>query len=209
MQLNVPVIGILRGVDAGWFGEVMAASFAAGLEAIEVTMNTPGAEKIVAAHREKVPAGRLLGMGTIRNIEEARRAADSGAMFLVSPNLDEAVIAFARRRGIPMVAGALTPTEVYRARRAGADLIKVFPCAALGGPGYIRALRGPFDDIPLVAVGGVTLDNLADYRAAGAWGVGAGPAMFGAEALGQRDIEAVARHTAQFISRCRAVFDRV
>ena len=121
MQLDVPVIGILRGVDAAFFGEIMAASFLAGLQAIEITMNTRQADRIVSDYRHSVPQGKLLGMGTVRNLEEARKAHAAGAMFLVTPNCDEGVIEYARGRDIPIIAGALTPTEAYAAWRAGAD----------------------------------------------------------------------------------------
>ncbi|MBA3007746.1 MAG: hypothetical protein KJ900_10725 [Proteobacteria bacterium] len=92
MELEVPVIGILRGVEGDFFGDIMQVSFAAGLLAMEITMNTPDAEEIVQRYRPGVPAGRLLGMGTIRNLDEARRAVAAGAMFLVTPNLDTVVI---------------------------------------------------------------------------------------------------------------------
>lgn len=115
MELEVPAIGILRGVEGDFFGEVMQISFAAGLTAMEVTMNTPDAEKMVREYRPAVPTGKLLGMGTIRNLEEARRGVAAGAMFLVTPNLDTGVIEYAKKEGIPIVTGALTPTEVYTA----------------------------------------------------------------------------------------------
>lgn len=204
MKLDIPVIGILRGIDADFFGEVMAASFAHGLQAIEVTFNTAGAEGIVSRYRAAVPPGKLLGMGTIRNLEEARAAAAAGAMFMVTPNLDSTVIEFAHAQNIPIIAGALTPTEVYAAWQAGADMIKVFPCGSLGGPRYIRELRGPFDRIPLVAVGGVTLDNLAEYFAAGAGAVGVSTSLFGKEALQRRDSGQLGEHVRKFIEQCPA-----
>lgn len=202
MKLDMPVIGILRGIDADFFGEVLAMSFANGLQAIEVTINTSGAEEMVSRYRGKVPPGNLLGMGTVRDLEEARRAVAAGAMFLVTPNLEPKVIEFANRQDIPIIAGALTPTEVYGAWRAGADMVKVFPCGALGGSRYIRELRGPFDQIPLVAVGGVSLDNLGDYFAAGARAVGVSTSLFGREALRNRDIERIGKHVKKFIEQC-------
>jgi 2-dehydro-3-deoxyphosphogluconate aldolase/(4S)-4-hydroxy-2-oxoglutarate aldolase len=205
LGLEVPVIGILRGVDGDFFGELMAAAFGEGLQAIEVTMNTPGAERIVARYRPTVPDGRLLGMGTIRNPEEARRAVAAGAMFLVTPNFDPEVIGLARKSGVPVVAGALTPTEVHAAWQAGADLIKVFPCGSLGGPRYIRELRGPFAHIPMAAVGGVTLANLREYFAAGAAAVGVGASLFGKEALAGKNIPEIAAHVKIFIEQCRAI----
>jgi 2-dehydro-3-deoxyphosphogluconate aldolase/(4S)-4-hydroxy-2-oxoglutarate aldolase len=209
MELKVPVIGILRGVESDFFGEIMQTSFAAGLTALEVTMNTPDAEKIVQRYRSAVPDGRLLGMGTIRNLEEAKRGVDAGAMFLVTPNLDLKVIEYAKAEGIPIVAGALTPTEVYAAWSAGADLIKVFPCGAMGGPQYIKELRGPFDQLRLVAVGGVDLANLTEYFAAGATAVGVSTSLFGAGALREKDLALLGQNVKNFIVHCRSAKDRV
>lgn len=205
MELEVPVIGILRGVEGDFFGEVMQISFAAGLTAMEVTMNTPDAEKIVAEYRPAVPSGKLLGMGTIRNLEEARRAVAAGAMFLVTPNLDLSVIEYAKAETIPIVAGALTPTEVYTAWAAGADLVKVFPCGAMGGPQYIKDLLGPFDHLRLVAVGGVSLANLPDYFAAGAAAVGVSTSLFGAKALREKDLSQIGHNVKLFIDTCSPI----
>jgi 2-dehydro-3-deoxyphosphogluconate aldolase/(4S)-4-hydroxy-2-oxoglutarate aldolase len=202
MQLDVPVIGILRGIGADVFGPLMQASFAAGLQAIEVTMNTPGAEEIIAGNIDNVPSGKFLGMGTLRNLAEAERAYKAGAMFFVTPNLDLDVIGFARSKDIPVIAGGLTPTEVYRAWDAGASIVKVFPCRSLGGPQYIRELRGPFDHIPLVAVGGVTLDNVGEYLQAGATGVGVGLSLFGKQAVADKDWDAVRQNVERFIQCC-------
>jgi len=209
MKLEVPVIGILRGVEADFFGEVMQISFAAGLTALEVTMNTPNAEEMVGEYRSAVPDGKLLGMGTIRNLEEAARAVAAGAMFLVTPNLDTRVIEYAKAEGIPIVAGALTPTEVYAAWAAGADLIKVFPCGAMGGPQYLKDLRGPFDRLRLVAVGGVSLANLGEYFAAGATAVGVSTSLFGAKALREKNLGQIGENVKIFIEHCRQAKDRV
>ena len=209
MELNVPVIGILRGVEGDFFGEVMQISFAAGLTAMEVTMNTPGAEEIVWKYRPAVPAGRLLGMGTIRNLEEARRAVGAGAMFLVTPNLDTGVIEYATKEGIPIIAGALTPTEVYSAWSAGAELVKVFPCGAMGGPQYLKDLRGPFDQIKLAAVGGVSLANLSEYFGAGAAAVGVSTSLFGAKALREKNLGQIGQNVKNFIEHCPSGKDRV
>ncbi|MFA6464384.1 MAG: hypothetical protein WCT30_01430 [Desulfurivibrionaceae bacterium] len=209
MELDIPVIGILRGVEGDFFGEVMQISFAAGLTAMEVTMNTPGAEEIVREYRPAVPDGKLLGMGTIRNLEEARRAVGAGAMFLVTPSLDLGVIEYAKAEGIPIVAGALTPTEVYAAWSAGADLVKVFPCGAMGGPQYLKDLLGPFDHIRLAAVGGVSLANLQEYFAAGAAAVGVSTSLFGGKALREKNLEQIGHNVKNFIEHCRDAKDRV
>jgi 2-dehydro-3-deoxyphosphogluconate aldolase/(4S)-4-hydroxy-2-oxoglutarate aldolase len=198
-DLKVPVIGILRGVDGPFFKRLMAASFAAGLQAIEVTMNTEGAEEMIAANRPLVPEGKLLGAGTVRTRAEAERALAAGAMFLVTPNLDAEVVECARSRKVPVIAGAMTPTEVHAAWKAGAAMVKVFPCGAVGGPRYIRELRGPFEEIPLVAVGGVSRDNVADYFVAGARAVGVSASLFGKAALAERDLDELTVNVKDFI----------
>jgi len=178
----------------------MDAAFKAGLQAIEGTTNTDHALEMVADQISRVPHGRYLGMGTIRNLEEAKQAVDAGAMFLVSPNTDTAVIEFARQRDVTIVAGAFTPTEVYTAWSAGADMIKVFPCGQLG-PGYIRELLGPYDRIPLVAVGGVTADNVTGYLRAGARAVGVGSSLFGKDAISRQRPEEIIDNVKHFISK--------
>lgn len=202
LQLEIPVIGILRGISADEFRNIMQTSFAAGLQAIEVTMNTQDAERIVAANRAHVPAGCYLGLGTVRNVEEAQRAYEAGAMFFVTPNLDSRVMEFARSKTIPVIAGALTPSEIYKAWAAGATMVKVFPSRALGGPAYIRELRGPFDSIPLVAVGGVTITNVSEYLQAGANAVGVGISLFGEQAVKNGDWNTVGRNVQELVQRC-------
>lgn len=201
MKLDVPVIGILRGVDAAFFRSVMDTSFGSGLQAIEITMNTDQALEIVSLNRSSVPSGRLLGMGTIRNLVEAKKAVEAGAMFLVTPNTDMTVIEYAKLNSVPVISGALTPTEVYTAWSAGADMVKVFPCRPFG-PEYIRELRGPYDQIPLVAVGGVDLNNMCEYFAAGARAVGAGTSLFGRKALMEHDLEEIGKNVKKFIALC-------
>jgi 2-dehydro-3-deoxyphosphogluconate aldolase/(4S)-4-hydroxy-2-oxoglutarate aldolase len=202
MQLDVPVIGILRGIGADEFRPLMQAAFKAGLQAIELTFNTCAAEQIVADNKERIPAGKYLGMGTIRNLEEAQKAYEAGAMFFVTPNLDTEVIEYARSKSIPVIAGALTPSEVYKAWAAGAAMVKVFPCRSLGGPLYIRELRGPFERIPLVAVGGVTIENVREYLKAGATAVGVGISLFGEHAVTAADWDRVQENVKEFLKNC-------
>lgn len=197
-----PVVGILRGVSPERFGNIMKASFDAGLEAIEVTMNTPGAPGIIEKSRKDVAKGKWLGMGTIRNVSEAQIAYDAGAMFFVTPNMDTAVIAFAVSRHIPIIAGALTPTEVYAAWNAGADMVKVFP-AGVFGPKYIQDLHGPYDSLPLVAVGGVSFSNVKEYLDSGAAAVGVGNSLFGGQALKDGSWSDIGDHVRKFIQQCQ------
>jgi 2-dehydro-3-deoxyphosphogluconate aldolase / (4S)-4-hydroxy-2-oxoglutarate aldolase len=196
VKLDVPVIGILRGVTPDFFPHLLQAAFRAGLQAVEVTMNTIGACDMVRDNLRLVPDGCFLGIGTVRNQEEARQAVAAGAMFLVAPNTDVEVIGYARSHGIPIAAGAYTPTEVYRAWSAGADMVKVFPCP---GPKYIQDLLGPMEEVPLVAVGGVRRDNLQGFLDAGAVAVGVGNSLFGPEVLQGRDAEGVYRHMCAYL----------
>jgi len=140
-------------------------------------------------------------MGTIRNREEAEKAVDAGAMFLVTPNTDSGVIEYAVSRSVPVIAGALTPTEVYTAWSAGAAMIKIFPCRPFG-PQYIRELHGPFEQIPLVAVGGVDTGNIKEYFASGVRAVGASTSLFGRQALAERNLDEIAKNVNTFISLC-------
>jgi 2-dehydro-3-deoxyphosphogluconate aldolase/(4S)-4-hydroxy-2-oxoglutarate aldolase len=201
MELTVPVIGILRGVDEGFFPDLMTAAFDAGLQAIEVTMNTAGVERMVGKNLARVPRGNYLGIGTVRNAEEAKRAVHAGASFIVTPNTAPRVIEYARGRNVPVIAGAFSPTEVYTAWASGAWMVKVFPCGLLG-PAYIRELRGPFDEIDLVAVGGVTVENLADYFDAGVRAVGASSALFGKAALREKDLRKLSENVRKFVGAC-------
>ncbi len=208
MVSDALVIGILRGIEPGFFKEVMHASFGAGLRAIEVTMNTEKAEKMVSSLIPEVPPGKLLGMGTIRNMDEARRAKDAGAMFMVTPNVDPEVIEYAKSCNMPIISGALTPTEVYRTWSAGADMVKVFPCQAFG-PRYIKDLLGPFDEIKLAAVGGVSIANLNDYFKAGVRAVGVSTSLFGSKALKEKDIETLAGNVKVFMDHCVRAADGI
>lgn len=198
LHLEVPVIGILRGIDRLFFPELMLNAFQSGLEAIEVTMNTRDGLEMIAENRPNVPPGKLLGMGTICTLDDAKQAIDAGAMFLVTPNLNLEVIHYATSQKVPVVAGALTPSEIYQAWSHGAAMIKVFPCQVMGGPKYIKELRGPFDSIPLVAVGGVSTDNLKAYFQAGANGVGVSSSLFGKEALALKNIEVISTNVKKF-----------
>jgi 2-dehydro-3-deoxyphosphogluconate aldolase/(4S)-4-hydroxy-2-oxoglutarate aldolase len=148
-----------------------------GVELVELTLTTPGALDAVTRFRNSNP-GLPLGMGSVRTGPEARRAIDAGATFLVTPTFQPKVLKEARRSGIPVACGAMTPTEVDTAFQRGADLIKIFPAATLGGAQYLRELLAPMPDLPLAPTGGVTLDSVGSYRKAGAVGLGVGSALF-------------------------------
>ncbi|TMO72631.1 2-dehydro-3-deoxyphosphogluconate aldolase [Pseudoalteromonas sp. S3785] len=141
----------------------------AGINALEITSNTPGFEQEIAKARAAYK-NTLIGAGTIINTALAQQAIDAGAQFLVTPNTNQAVVELAHRHGLPVLMGALTPTDVANAIDYGADIIKVFPAGSMG-VNYFKALTGPFSDVPLMPVGGINLDNLTDWFEAGACAV--------------------------------------
>jgi 2-dehydro-3-deoxyphosphogluconate aldolase/(4S)-4-hydroxy-2-oxoglutarate aldolase len=172
---EAPIIAIVRRpkVDPARCIEHL---FQAGIRLIEITMDTAGAVEVLEAQRSRVPAGALLGAGTVTDVARAEAALAAGATFLVTPNLNFEVIKTARAHGILVMPGAMTPTEIWNAAAAGADYVKVFPASALG-PGYFRELRGPLAEIPLMASGGINAENAAEFIAFGVDALGLGGAL--------------------------------
>jgi 2-dehydro-3-deoxyphosphogluconate aldolase/(4S)-4-hydroxy-2-oxoglutarate aldolase len=169
-----------------------------GVPIVEITMTVPGAVEVIRELVETRPT-LLVGAGTILDEQSARLCADAGAQFLVTPGFDPATVAAAQQRDLLIIAGALTPSEIMAASKAGTDFVKLFPCGSLGGPKYIQALRGPFPLVPLVPTGGVNLDNAGDYIRAGAAALGIGGEMIANEALRTRDGEAITKLTSLFV----------
>lgn len=175
------VVAIGRGVSAAAAPAIAEALAAGGVRAFELTLNEPEADALRAIEAVAAVGADLdleLGAGTVLSIDAARRAVDAGATFLVMPHLDPDIVAWAAMFDIPAFPGCATPTEVLAAWRAGAAAVKVFPASSVG-PAFIRELRGPFPDIPLLPTGGVTLENAPAFMAAGAIGVGMGGWLLG------------------------------
>ena len=168
------IIPVVRAPSAGDALAAVDAMHAGGIDIIELTMTVPSAIQVIQAVVERYGDRVVTGAGTVLDGETARACILAGARFIVSPIVDEPTIRVCRTYGIPMIAGALTPTEVVQAWRAGADLVKVFPCGAVGGASYIKALRAPLPQVELVPTGGVTVATVADFISAGAFAVGAG-----------------------------------
>jgi len=150
--------------------------FQAGIRLVEITMDTAGAVDILTSFRSRVPSDALLGAGTVTDVGRAEAALAAGATFLVTPNLNLDVIRIARAHRVPIMPGAMTPTEIWNAAAAGADYVKVFPASTLG-PGFFREIRGPFGHIPLMATGGVNLENARDFITFGVDALGVGGAL--------------------------------
>ncbi|WP_110590243.1 bifunctional 4-hydroxy-2-oxoglutarate aldolase/2-dehydro-3-deoxy-phosphogluconate aldolase [Microbacterium suaedae] len=167
------VFAVLRAPSAGCAIDAIAALVRGGITGIEVTYSTPDAPRVIREAAARHGSEIVLGAGTVTTEEEAERAAEAGAEFLVSPGTRPAVARAMRGTGCVTMTGALTPSEVMEATELGVDIVKIFP-ASLGGPSFVKALRGPFPDVSIMPTGGVTADNLADWFAAGAVAVGAG-----------------------------------
>jgi 2-dehydro-3-deoxyphosphogluconate aldolase / (4S)-4-hydroxy-2-oxoglutarate aldolase len=175
----VPLVAILRAAGAGRFLEVGRVLYEAGVRGIEVTLTSEGALEAFGRLREELPGDALLGVGTVRSVADAELAVAAGAGYLVAPDLRPEVVGWAVERGLPVVPGALTPTEVAAAWAAGATAVKVFPVSAVGGPAYVKALRAPLPEVPLVPTGGVGIDDIGAYLDAGAAAVGLGSPLLG------------------------------
>ncbi len=181
--------------------EVGEALVRGGVSAFEITLNSDGAIDGIAALARRFGRHELLvGAGTVLSQTEARTAIDAGAQFLVMPHTDELLVAWASERGVPTFPGAFSPTEIFAAWQAGAAGVKLFP-ASVAGPAFIRELRGPFPQIPLIATGGVTLESAPAFVSAGAIGVGMGSWLTGGGI--PSEIEARARDVVRAVRQAR------
>ena len=172
------IIAVLRASDADRFDRVAEVLVEAGVTCVEFTLTSRGAVEALRRFTARLPTGVTLGAGTVLEPETADAAIDAGASYLVSPTVDLDVIQRARRRGVAALPGAFTPTEILRAWRAGADAVKLFP-ASVGGPAYLRAVKAPLPEVPLVPTGGVGLEEIGRYLDAGALAVGLGGPLVG------------------------------
>jgi 2-dehydro-3-deoxyphosphogluconate aldolase/(4S)-4-hydroxy-2-oxoglutarate aldolase len=167
---DATVIAIFRMQEPQHAIEGAGAVVRGGFEAVEVTMNAPGATDALVEIAGRIDA--IVGAGTVVAAQQVKEAYDAGAEFIVTPVVSPEIVEAAHGLGLPVVMGASTPTEIFTARKAGADWVKVFPAEALGGPDYIEYVLGPLDDIPLMVTGGLTPENYLGYLDAGAELVG-------------------------------------
>ena len=173
------VVAIGRNLDPATLPTIVDGLRAAGIPAFEITLNTPDALEAIAALAARFdPEEILIGAGTVLEPTQASAAVDAGARFLVMPHTDPEIIRWAAERGIPAFPGAFTPTEIMAAWRAGAAAVKLFPASA-AGPTFVREMRGPFPEIPLIPVGGVTVETAPSFFDAGALAVGMGSWLTG------------------------------
>jgi 2-dehydro-3-deoxyphosphogluconate aldolase/(4S)-4-hydroxy-2-oxoglutarate aldolase len=176
-----------------------AACVEGGIRFIEITFSVPGADEVIRrlGGDERV----TIGAGTILSVDEAKRALTAGASYIVSPNFDEDVVKFTKKEGVVSIPGACTPTEIYRAHKAGGDIIKLFPFVEIGGLAFLKAIRGPLPFVKYMLCGGATLDNVSKYLAADAAGILIGAAIIKRELVATKDWKSIAGLARSFVQK--------
>jgi 2-dehydro-3-deoxyphosphogluconate aldolase/(4S)-4-hydroxy-2-oxoglutarate aldolase len=200
---EIGVIPVVRATSAEEAIAVAEAIGEGGIPVLEITMTVPGAVTVIAELSKRFGDHVLVGAGTVLDPETASNCINAGAQFVVSPALNLRTIELCNREGIAIFPGALTPTEVVTAWQAGADAVKVFPCSAVGGPKYLRALKAPLPQIRLVPTGGVSLTTAKDFIAAGAWALGVGADLVNTAAIRSGDRESVVTAARGYIEAVR------
>jgi 2-dehydro-3-deoxyphosphogluconate aldolase/(4S)-4-hydroxy-2-oxoglutarate aldolase len=194
-------VGIMPGIrtSSAEDGRFAADAIAkGGIPIVEMTMTVPKAIDVISDMVRTAPHV-IVGAGTVLDLDTARRCLDAGVSFLTSPGLDLKIIGFAVKENILVIAGAMTPTEVITAWQAGSELVKVFPCAPIGGPAYIKALKGPFPQVPMIAAGGVNQETAADFILAGAAALGIGGRLIPKAAIEHRKPDQISELARRFL----------
>lgn len=184
--------------------EMAKAVARGGIRLIEITWNSEKAAELIIRLREELPTCTI-GAGTILNRDELQQAIDIGCQFLFSPHTNPELIKTAEKAGVPMIPGALSPTEIVTAWQSGATCVKIFPISAVGGAAYLKSLQGPLGQIPLIPTGGITTENAREFIAAGAVAVALGGNLFPAEAIATGNWEAIARKTEYLLQQLRKI----
>jgi 2-dehydro-3-deoxyphosphogluconate aldolase/(4S)-4-hydroxy-2-oxoglutarate aldolase len=204
---EIGIVPVVRSPSADVAFRAVEAIVAGGIPVCEITMTVPDAPALIRDLVKRLGDRALVGAGTVLDAAAATVCLEAGAAFLVGPGLDLDMVAVARKRDVPVMPGALTPTEVITAWRAGADMVKIFPVSAMGGASYLKALRAPLPQIKLLPTGGINVSNLADYVAAGASAVGIGGELVDPAAIARGEDSVItdrARALRTEITRVRA-----
>ena len=199
---NILDIGIVPIVRVSSSEEALAAVdavYAGGIRAVEITMTVPGAIQALEKVADKLGDKITLGAGTVLDPETCRACFLAGAQFIVTPALRIATIEMARRYSKPIMPGALTPTEILTAWEHGADYVKVFPCGNLGGPKYIKALKGPLPHVEMIPTGGVNLETAGEFLKAGAAAVAVGGELVDAKSVKEKNFEVISQRAKQYL----------
>jgi 2-dehydro-3-deoxyphosphogluconate aldolase / (4S)-4-hydroxy-2-oxoglutarate aldolase len=197
------LVPVIRAQSPDEASRAIEAIRAGGIDVIEITMTVPGAIPLITEIARRFPES-IVGAGTVLDAETARACILAGARFVVSPALDLGTIECCRRYGIAVLPGALTPTEVLKAWQAGADIVKVFPAGALGGPSYIKALKAPFPQIDLIPTGGVSIDTAPAFIQAGAAALGVGADLVDLKALREGKADLLTERARRYVEVVKA-----
>jgi 2-dehydro-3-deoxyphosphogluconate aldolase / (4S)-4-hydroxy-2-oxoglutarate aldolase len=195
---SLGLLAVIRGPSADLTIKMVSALVEGGVKGIEITYSTPNAEQVVAELDRKFGAEILLGMGTLTEAAQAQSALAAGAKFLVSPVCEPGLVKAMLASELVTMAGALTPTEVLQAYQLGSDVVKIFP-GSLGGPAYVKALKGPFPYIPMMPTGGVSAANAAEWFAAGVVAVGAGSELCPPQLAKEGKFAEISQRAADFV----------
>jgi len=201
--VEVGIVPVVRASSPAKAMLAVEAVCAGGIPVVEITMTVPGALDVIAdltrSHTSKV----LVGAGTVLDAETAKRCIAAGAEFIVSPGFDAETVKAVKLSGKLMMAGALTPTEVIAAWKAGSDFVKIFPCGNVGGAKYIKALKGPLPQVPMIPTGGVNLETAGDFIRAGAEALGIGGELVSASALLSGNIQEISAAAHRYLEIVR------
>jgi 2-dehydro-3-deoxyphosphogluconate aldolase/(4S)-4-hydroxy-2-oxoglutarate aldolase len=198
--IEIGIIPVIRAASARDAIFAVEAVSAGGIPVAELTMTVPGAIDLIAELSKTLGSEILIGAGTVLDADIAQRCIEAGARFIVSPGFDQETVKRAKQLETLVMAGALTPTEVIAAWKAGSDMVKIFPCGNVGGAKYIRALKGPLPQVPMIPTGGVNLETAGDFIRAGAEALGIGSELVSSSALQSRDTLEITRAARRYIS---------
>ena len=197
---EVGLVPVVRASSADEAFAAVEAIRAGGIPILEITLTVPGAIEIIRELTQRLGDEALIGAGTVLDAETARKCIDAGAKFIVSPALDVPTIQLCRGLNVPVFAGALTPTEILTAWKAGATAVKVFPANAVGGASYLKSVKAPLPQIELLPTGGVNLDTAAELIKAGAFALGVGADLVDLAALRRGDAAAITLKATQYVA---------
>ncbi len=192
----VPVVRATTSDEALQAVETLASN---GIKIFEITLTTPGAIALIRELSGADDSEILIGAGTVLSREQAEKCIEAGTKFIVSPVFNQEIVEFCNDKEIAVMPGALTPTEVFAAWIAGADCVKVFPCEAMGGAKYLKALKSVFPQIEVMPTGGVSLETIADFLEAGAFSVGVGTDLVDVKAIRAGNLQAIAEKTQKYL----------
>ncbi|GAA4469900.1 bifunctional 4-hydroxy-2-oxoglutarate aldolase/2-dehydro-3-deoxy-phosphogluconate aldolase [Nibrella saemangeumensis] len=196
---RVPIIGIIRNLTPEAVAAILPVYRDAGLTTVEITMNTDGAAEIIRQARDLYSGDLNIGAGTVCTKKDLKEALDAGAQFIVTPILEKKIIKACQKQEIPIFPGAFTPTEIYKAWSLGVTMVKVYPAAAMG-PGYIKDLKAPLNQIKLLPTGGISLQNMAAFLKADADGLGIGGELFDKQIINAKNWPALKAHFQTFLA---------